>query len=158
MKVIYFFIFFGNISIFPGLKGLNHRENGGTLHIVIPLMVTISRGSTIFPMIEGFDFSHLSNFTGSDRASFLEQVSRDLALRDSSDAAVSRARIHEKHQKKRRKERSKRGGVGLAVGGVIFGCWDFGGLLHTPNIFVNLQSQVSEMPVVDLGVSFFCCF
>ena len=48
--------------------------------------------------------------TGSDRASFLEQVSRDLALRDSSDAAVSRARIHEKHQKKRRKERSKRGG------------------------------------------------
>jgi len=46
---------------------------------------------------------------GSDRASFLEQVSRDLALRDSSDAAVSRQRIHEKHQKKRRKERSKRG-------------------------------------------------
>jgi hypothetical protein len=31
------------------------------------------------------------------------------ATRDSSDAAVSRARIHEKHQKKRRKERTQRG-------------------------------------------------
>ena len=31
------------------------------------------------------------------------------ATRDSSDAALSRARIHEKHQKKRRKERTQRG-------------------------------------------------
>ncbi|CAL1156090.1 unnamed protein product [Cladocopium goreaui] len=46
---------------------------------------------------------------GGNRASFLEQVARDLATRDSSDAAVSRARIHEKHQKKRRKERTQRG-------------------------------------------------
>eukprot|EP00931_Biecheleriopsis_adriatica_P049442 TRINITY_DN28600_c0_g1_i1.p1 TRINITY_DN28600_c0_g1~~TRINITY_DN28600_c0_g1_i1.p1 ORF type:complete len:813 (-),score=148.91 TRINITY_DN28600_c0_g1_i1:43-2481(-) len=37
------------------------------------------------------------------RAKFLKRVASDLAERDSSDAAVSRARIHEVHQKKRRK-------------------------------------------------------
>ena len=96
-----------------------------------------------------------------NRASFLEQVSRDLALRDSSDAAVSRARIHEKHQKKRRKERSKRG-VWERV--VIFqlGEWQwcgffcvvgidfFGGIglfTHIPNIFCQVANpKKSEMP------------
>lgn len=105
--------------------------------------------------------------TGSDRASFLEQVSRDLALRDSSDAAVSRARIHEKHQKKRRKERSKRGG---GKGWVIFswvvavvwifrvvGTFFLGGLdcLHIPKIFRQVANpKKSEMPSLGVGVEY----
>lgn len=44
-----------------------------------------------------------------DRANFLKQVAKDLASRDSSDAAVSRARIYERHQKKRRKDKDARG-------------------------------------------------
>lgn len=44
-----------------------------------------------------------------DRAGFLKQVAKDLATRDSSDAAVSRARIYERHQKKRRKDKDTRG-------------------------------------------------
>ena len=102
---------------------------------------------------------------GSDRASFLEQVSRDLALRDSSDAAVSRARIHEKHQKKRRKERSKRGvgkGWWFPVGWVavvwIFLCgwdrffWGIGLFTHIPNIFCQVANpKKSEMPSCWVG-------
>jgi len=44
------------------------------------------------------------------REAFLRSVARDLAARDSSDAAVSRARIHERHQKRKRKEKQKRRG------------------------------------------------
>ncbi|CAE8697695.1 unnamed protein product [Polarella glacialis] len=42
-----------------------------------------------------------------DRSSFLARVSQDLASRDSSDAAVSRARIHERHQNQKRQDRKE---------------------------------------------------
>eukprot|EP00933_Yihiella_yeosuensis_P044105 TRINITY_DN39185_c0_g1_i1.p1 TRINITY_DN39185_c0_g1~~TRINITY_DN39185_c0_g1_i1.p1 ORF type:complete len:670 (+),score=172.35 TRINITY_DN39185_c0_g1_i1:286-2010(+) len=58
------------------------------------------------------------------RASFLQRVSRDLASRDSSDAAVSRARIQETHKKRRRKEKEARAAgansddeMGVTLGG-----------------------------------------
>jgi len=47
------------------------------------------------------------------RSAFLKSVAADLAKRDSSDAAVSRARIHERHQKKRRQMKEERRADGV---------------------------------------------
>jgi len=46
------------------------------------------------------------------REAFLRSVAKDLASRDKSDAALSRARIHERHQKLKRKEKQDRRGIG----------------------------------------------
>jgi len=46
-----------------------------------------------------------------NRSSFLERVARDLASRDVADAVTSRARIHEQHQKKKRKGRESNNGM-----------------------------------------------
>lgn len=49
---------------------------------------------------------------GGGRAAFLASVAKDLASRDKTDADASRARIHERHQKLRRKAKQERRGAG----------------------------------------------
>merc|ERR1712060_562621 len=55
------------------------------------------------------------------REAFLERVARDLAQRDTSDAAADRARIHERHQKMRRLMKEGQDGDSEEDTGVVLG-------------------------------------